>query len=40
MESTVNAWVAEGLLGAADGRKVVSTAKRASYRGGPPAASS
>ncbi|MGW0310958.1 beta-L-arabinofuranosidase domain-containing protein [Streptomyces flavidovirens] len=40
VESTVNAWVAEGLLGAADGRKVVSTAKRASYPGGPPAAAS
>ncbi|MGW0550836.1 beta-L-arabinofuranosidase domain-containing protein [Streptomyces altiplanensis] len=31
VESTVDAWVAAGLLGAADGRKVVSTAKRASY---------
>ncbi|MET9514854.1 beta-L-arabinofuranosidase domain-containing protein [Streptomyces sp. NPDC002994] len=31
VESTVNAWVTAKLLGAADGRKVVSTAKRASY---------
>lgn len=33
VETTVNAWVSAGLLGAADGRKVVSTAKGASYAG-------
>ncbi|HET6856251.1 MAG TPA: beta-L-arabinofuranosidase domain-containing protein [Streptomyces sp.] len=31
VESTVDAWVAEGLLSAAEGRKVTDTAKRASY---------
>lgn len=34
VRSTVKAWVTAGLLGAADGRKVVSTAERASYAAG------
>ncbi|MGW0565375.1 beta-L-arabinofuranosidase domain-containing protein [Streptomyces sp. NPDC003016] len=33
VESTVDTWVSAGLLGAADGRKTVSTAERASYAG-------